>query len=99
MSPPSTPLSKWLARNKSVKRGELVEMLTHMKRQNLDRLARGERRPTLDQAFDIEEATKVLSEGKSVLEARAWWRPAKKRPKRKPNRPRKAVSGSVDTPE
>jgi hypothetical protein len=99
MSPLSTPLSKWLARNKSVKRDELVEKLTHMKRQNLDRLARGERRPTLDQAFDIEEATKVLSEGKSILEARAWWRPAKKRPKRKPNRPRKAIPRAVETPK
>ena len=69
-----TPLSEWLDRNRDkVTRNEFAKRLG-IARQHVDRYARGDngRRPGLDLAFDIENATSEISEGKDILKARDW---------------------------
>ena len=68
-----TPLSEWLARNEDkVSRNDFATKLDLL-REQVDRYARGDRKPGLDLAFDIEEATREISAGTDVLEARRWW--------------------------
>lgn len=68
-----TPLSEWLDRNESkISRTELADRLSLLRGQ-VDRYARGDRKPSLDLAFDLEEVTRVVTSGIDVLEARQWW--------------------------
>jgi transcriptional regulator with XRE-family HTH domain len=76
----TTPLSEWLDRNQDkVSRDAFAEKLG-IARQHVDRLARGggreeRRRPGLDLAFDIENATAEISGGKDVVKASGWCLP------------------------
>jgi transcriptional regulator with XRE-family HTH domain len=69
-----TPLSEWLDRNEDkISRNELADKLNLLRGQ-VDRYARGDRKPSLDLAFDLEEVTRAVTSGMDVLEARRWWR-------------------------
>jgi transcriptional regulator with XRE-family HTH domain len=69
-----TPLSEWLDRNQDkISRTELADRL-NMLRGQVDRYARGDRKPGLDLAFDLEEVTRAVTAGADVLEARHWWK-------------------------
>jgi hypothetical protein len=79
----TTPLSEWLDRNQNkVSRVKFAEMVHLDDRQNLDRYSRGDRRPGLDVAFDMEDVTRKVSGGKDVLTARTWWLAPDDRPRR-----------------
>ena len=68
-----TPLSEWLDRNEGkISRTELADKLNLLRGQ-VDRYARGDRKPSLDLAFDLEEVTRDVTGGTDVLEARQWW--------------------------
>jgi transcriptional regulator with XRE-family HTH domain len=68
-----TPLSEWLDRNEDkISRAELADRLDLLRGQ-VDRYARGDRKPSLDLAFDLEEITRTVTGGTDVLEARRWW--------------------------
>ena len=68
----TTPLSKWLERNsRLISRDGLARELG-IRRENLDRLCRGARRPGLELAFRIEDVTRWLTEGWDTLPARSW---------------------------
>ena len=90
----TTPLSEWLDRNQDkVSRDAFAEKLG-IARQHVDRLARGggreeRRRPGLDLAFDIENATAEVSGGKDLVEARVWWLPPGQRRESSKTPPRK----------
>ncbi len=67
-----TPLSEWLDQHQRlISRADFAEQLG-IRRENLDRLCRGDRRPGLGLAFSIEELTARLTEGWDVLAARTW---------------------------
>lgn len=69
-----TPLSEWLDRNEDkISRTELADKLNLLRGQ-IDRYARGDRKPGLDLAFDLEEVTRTVTGGADVLEARQWWK-------------------------
>jgi transcriptional regulator with XRE-family HTH domain len=69
-----TPLSEWLDRNKDkISRTVLADKLNLLRGQ-VDRYARGDRKPSLDLAFDLEEVTRAVTSGTDVLEARQWWK-------------------------
>jgi len=88
----TTPLSEWLDRNQDkVSRTDFAQKVHLDDRQNLDRYCRGDRRPGLDVAFDIEDVTTKLSAGKDVIAARTWWLPPEQRPRRQeaPAKPRR----------
>lgn len=69
-----TPLSEWLDRNENkISRTELADRLNLLRGQ-VDRYARGDRKPSLDLAFDLEEVTRAVTGGDDVLEARRWWK-------------------------
>jgi len=68
-----TPLSEWLDRNQDkISRTALADRLNLLRGQ-VDRYARGDRKPSLDLAFDLEEITRTVTSGNDVLEARRWW--------------------------
>ena len=88
----TTPLSEWLDRNQDkISRDDFAQKIG-VKRQNVDRHARGYQRPGIDLAFDIEDLTTKISEGKDVLAARAWWISPDLRLRKRPIRPRKRRS-------
>jgi len=89
----STILSEWLDRNhERISRDDFASRLG-IRRQHVDRHARGEQRPALDLAFDIEDLTKQVTDGQDILSARAWWLPHGERVKAaaKPTKARRAA--------
>jgi len=94
-----TPLSEWLDRNQDrISRTELAEKLNLLRGQ-VDRYARGDRKPSLDLAFDLEEVTRVVTGGTDVLEARRWWNwvPPYRQPEAPSSAPGNQGSGDMDT--
>ena len=89
----STILSEWLARNQDRISRDDFALRLGVRRQHVDRHARGEQRPALDLAFDIEDLTKQVTGGQDILSARAWWLPPGQRVKTA-EKPAKARHGS-----
>ena len=77
----NTILSEWLARNQDRISRDDFALRLGVRRQHVDRHARGDQRPALDLAFDIEDLTKQVTAGQDVLSARAWWLPPGQRVK------------------
>jgi transcriptional regulator with XRE-family HTH domain len=78
LSDKKTPLSEWLGRNEDkISRKEFAAKVG-VNRGHLDRYAHGGRKPGLDLAFDIEDATSSITAGADVLKARLWkdWVPS-----------------------
>lgn len=73
----TSPLSEWLDRHPKVDWDEFASKLGDegIDRKNLNRLVRGDRRPGLDLAFDIEDLTRELSKGRDILHAEIWRTP------------------------
>jgi transcriptional regulator with XRE-family HTH domain len=77
----TTRLSQWFDRHREEISREVFASRLGIERQHVDRYARGERRPGLDTAFDMEDITRQVSGGSDVLEARSWMVPMDQRPK------------------
>ena len=93
-----TPLSEWLDRNEGkISRTELADRLNLLRGQ-VDRYARGDRKPSLDLAFHLEEVTRAVTGGDDVLEARRWWKwiPPYRQPEASSPAPGKHGSEDVD---
>jgi len=67
----TSALSEWLDRHAKVDWDDFAEKLG-IDRKNLNRLARGDRRPGLDLAFDLEDLTRAMSKGRDILHAESW---------------------------